>query len=245
MPGTSRTPDGTYPTTCWECSTCCGALATVRGGRVIDFAPNRGHPYSKGAFCLKGIRGAPGLTYNPNRLLYPIGAPARAARAAGRASHGTRRLTRWRTGSPRCGTPRPGGDRRRDQRRLFQPQRDPGPDVALDRLAQLDDQPGSVRGLPGGVGENHRARHHARRGHRACALRAHRRAQLAAADPIEWAALKAAKKRGARLIVIDPKRTRPPRSPTSGCAAHRHRRGAGARDDAGADREGRYDRDFR
>src|SRR5262249_62189495 len=28
------------------------------------------------------------------------------------------------------------------------------------------------------------------------------------ADPVEWAALKAAKARGARLIVIDPKRTR-------------------------------------
>jgi len=63
--------DGTYPTTCWECSTCCGALATVRAGRVVDFAPNRDHPYSKGAFCIKGIRGAPGITYHPNRLLYP------------------------------------------------------------------------------------------------------------------------------------------------------------------------------
>ena len=64
--------DGTYPTTCWECSTCCGALATVRDGRVVDFAPNRDHPYSKGAFCIKGIRGAPGITYGPNRLLHPM-----------------------------------------------------------------------------------------------------------------------------------------------------------------------------
>ena len=61
----------TVTTTCWECSANCGALATVRDGRVIDYAPNPQAPHSKGAFCIKGIRGAPGLTYNPNRLLYP------------------------------------------------------------------------------------------------------------------------------------------------------------------------------
>jgi len=60
------------PTTCWECSTCCGALATVREGKVVKFGPNPDHPYSKGAFCIKGIRGAPDLTYSPNRLLHPL-----------------------------------------------------------------------------------------------------------------------------------------------------------------------------
>src|SRR5438552_7337209 len=72
FPAPQTAEDRTYPTTCWECSTCCGALATVRDGRVVDFAPNRDHPYSKGAFCIKGIRGAPGITYGPNRLLYPM-----------------------------------------------------------------------------------------------------------------------------------------------------------------------------
>ena len=38
-----------------------------------------------------------------------------------------------------------------------------------------------------------------------CALIVGRNPSIA--DPVEWAALKAAKKRGARLIVIDPKRT--------------------------------------
>jgi anaerobic selenocysteine-containing dehydrogenase len=38
-----------------------------------------------------------------------------------------------------------------------------------------------------------------------CALIVGRNSSIA--DPVEWAALKAAKKRGARLIVIDPKRT--------------------------------------
>ena len=166
------------PTTCWECSTCCGALATVREGRVVDFAPNRDHPYSKGAFCIKGIRGAPGITYGPNRLLHPH-APRRRAR---RGQVGARLLGR---GARRDGRPagpgapevRAGGDRRRHQRRLLQPQRDPGADAALDRLAQLDDQPGPVRRLPRGERARHGPRHHARRGHRQHALRADRRPQ--------------------------------------------------------------------
>ncbi|MEM8976590.1 MAG: molybdopterin-dependent oxidoreductase, partial [Pseudomonadota bacterium] len=70
-PGNAALPDGTYPTTCWECSTNCGALATVQDGRVVKYAPNKANPHSKGAFCIKGIRGAPDLTYNPRRLLYP------------------------------------------------------------------------------------------------------------------------------------------------------------------------------
>ena len=64
-------PDGVFTTTCWECSAYCGALARVEGGRVVEFGPNALSPHSAGAFCVKGIRGAPGLTYNPNRLLYP------------------------------------------------------------------------------------------------------------------------------------------------------------------------------
>jgi thiosulfate reductase/polysulfide reductase chain A len=63
--------DGVYTTTCWECSAYCGALATVKAGKVVNYAPNPDSPHSAGAFCIKGIRGAPGLTYNPNRLLYP------------------------------------------------------------------------------------------------------------------------------------------------------------------------------
>ena len=69
----ANTQDGTYPTTCWECSTCCGALATVRDGRVVRIrSPIRDHPHSKGAFCIKGIRGAPGITYGASRLLHPM-----------------------------------------------------------------------------------------------------------------------------------------------------------------------------
>jgi len=60
------------PSTCWECSTLCGALLTVEGGRVTHVAPNPAHPASRGAFCVKGIRGLPGITYDPNRITTPL-----------------------------------------------------------------------------------------------------------------------------------------------------------------------------
>src|ERR1700680_3040574 len=61
-----------HPSTCWECSVCCGSLLTVADGRVTGIAPNPEHPYSKGAFCIKGIRGAPDITYGPSRILHPL-----------------------------------------------------------------------------------------------------------------------------------------------------------------------------
>ena len=60
------------PSTCWECSTCCGALLTVDEGRVTHVAPYPEHPASRGAFCIKGIRGMPGIAYGEERLLYPM-----------------------------------------------------------------------------------------------------------------------------------------------------------------------------
>lgn len=72
----------TVPSTCWECSICCGALLTVENGTVVEVAPNRDHPASRGAFCLKGIRGMPGLAYSERRLLHPL--RRSGARGAGR-----------------------------------------------------------------------------------------------------------------------------------------------------------------
>ena len=65
-------PDGTYPSTCWECSTRCGSLVTVEDGCVAKVGPNPDHPGSKGAFCVKGIRALPELTYSPNRIASPM-----------------------------------------------------------------------------------------------------------------------------------------------------------------------------
>ena len=62
----------TVATTCWECSTCCGALATLNEGRVTEIAPNTAHPGSAGMFCVKGFRGMTGIADNAQRLLYPL-----------------------------------------------------------------------------------------------------------------------------------------------------------------------------
>lgn len=73
--GTASTAqDGTeiVPSTCWECSTLCGSLLTVRGGTVEKVAPHPAHPGSKGAFCVKGIRGSVEWTYGEARLTHPL-----------------------------------------------------------------------------------------------------------------------------------------------------------------------------
>ena len=198
----------TTTTTCWECSTNCGALATVKAGRVIDFGPNPQAPHSKGAFCIKGIRGAPGLTYNPNRLLYPH-------RRMGARGDGKWARISW--------------DEALDEMadRLAAVRREHGPEAIVGATSGANfsrslimaltlrsigspnwminqDLCGGCRAVSARItGLN------IQRGedieHTRCALVVGRNSSIA--DPIEWAALKAAKKRGAKLVVIDPKRT--------------------------------------
>lgn len=207
--GMGRVPaDGVYTTTCWECSAYCGALATVKDGRVVDYAPNPASPHSHGAFCIKGIRGAPGLTYNPGRLLHPH-------RRAGARGEG-----RW---------VRIGWDEALDEiaDRLAAVRRTHGPEAIVGATSGAafsrstitalmlrsigspnwminQDLCGGCRavsaritGLPITRGEDI--------DNTRCALIVGRNSQIA--DPVEWAKLKAARKRGARFVVIDPKRT--------------------------------------
>lgn len=68
----SSAATATVPTTCWECSTACGALAEVTQGRVTRIGPNPDHPGSHGMFCVKGIRGLPELTYGATRITHPM-----------------------------------------------------------------------------------------------------------------------------------------------------------------------------
>jgi anaerobic selenocysteine-containing dehydrogenase len=200
--------DETYPTTCWECSTCCGALATVREGRVVDFQPNRDHPYSKGAFCIKGMRGAPGITYAPNRLLHPM-------RRTGARGEGRWARISWDEALEEM------ADRLAEVRRRYGPEAIVGAtsgayfsrSVILALTLRSIGSPnwminqdlcGGCRavsaramGLSIARGEDI--------DNTRCALIVGRNPSVA--DPVEWAALKAAKKRGARIIVVDPKRT--------------------------------------
>jgi anaerobic selenocysteine-containing dehydrogenase len=204
----TATADGVYPTTCWECSTWCGALAKVEGGRVVDYGPNPGHPYSKGAFCIKGIRGAPGITYGPNRLLHPM-------RRVGARGEGKWARIAWDEALDEM------ADRLAEVRRKHGPEAIAGATsgaffsrsviLALGIRAMgspnwmiNQDLCGGCRavsartmGLNIGRGEDV--------AHARCILIVGRNPSIA--DPVEWAAIKAARKLGARTIVIDPKRT--------------------------------------
>jgi thiosulfate reductase/polysulfide reductase chain A len=204
----ARAIDGTYPTTCWECSTCCGALATVRDGHVAEFGPNRSHPYSKGAFCIKGIRGAPGITYSGNQLLYPM-------RRTGARGDGKWARISWDDALDEM------ADRLAAVRQAYGPEAIVGAtsgayfsrSVILALTLRSIGSPNwminqdlcggcravsaRVTGLDITRGEDI--------DNTRCALVVGRNPSIA--DPVEWAALKAAKKRGARIIVVDPKRT--------------------------------------
>ncbi len=200
--------DATYPTTCWECSTCCGALATVRDGRVVDFAPNRDNPYSKGAFCIKGIRGAPGITYGANRLLHPM-------RRTGARGDGKWARVSWDEALDEM------ADGLARVRQKYGPEAIVGATSGAYFSRSLilaltlrsigspnwminQDLCGGCRAVSARVMGLNITRGEDIDNTR-CALIVGRNPSIA--DPVEWAALKAAKKRGARIVVIDPKRT--------------------------------------
>jgi len=203
-----REPDAAvHPSTCWECSVCCGSLLTVENGRVTDIAPNRDHPYSKGAFCIKGIRGALDVTYGPKRLLHPmrrVGARGSgkwlriswdgaldemAARlAAVRAQHGPLAVAGAVSGAF--------FSRGAIVALLLRSLGSPNWMINQDLCGGCRAVSARAMGLNITSGEDI--------AHANCILLVGR--NPSAADPVQWAAIKAAKKRGARLIVIDPKR---------------------------------------
>ncbi len=55
---------------CSLCISRCGSIATVENGRFVRLEPDPSHPTGK-ALCAKG-RAAPELVYHPDRLLYPL-----------------------------------------------------------------------------------------------------------------------------------------------------------------------------
>src|SRR3954453_6858382 len=65
-------PTEIVPSTCWECSALCGSFLTIQDGKVIKIAPNAEHPGSHGAFCVKGIRALHEWTYQEARLRTPL-----------------------------------------------------------------------------------------------------------------------------------------------------------------------------
>jgi anaerobic selenocysteine-containing dehydrogenase len=58
------------PGYCALCVSRCGSIAVVQEGRFVALEPNPSHPTGK-ALCAKG-RAAPELVYHPDRLLFPL-----------------------------------------------------------------------------------------------------------------------------------------------------------------------------
>ncbi|NIQ60363.1 MAG: molybdopterin-dependent oxidoreductase [Gemmatimonadetes bacterium] len=63
-------PEREIPTFCALCVSRCGATATVRDGRLVSLRPDPWHPTGQ-ALCVKG-KAAPEIVHHPDRLLYPL-----------------------------------------------------------------------------------------------------------------------------------------------------------------------------
>lgn len=72
---------------CALCVSRCGSVAVVKDGRFVALEPDPAHPTGK-ALCAKG-RAAPELVYHPDRLLYPL----RRTRPKGDPDPGWQRIT--------------------------------------------------------------------------------------------------------------------------------------------------------
>ncbi len=198
----------TVPSTCWECSALCGSLLTVDAGRVTKVAPNPQHPISQGAFCIKGIRGAPGITYEPQRLTHPL-------RRVGPRGSGEWQRVSWDAALDEMADKFAAVTDRYGARALVGAvggaafSRGPVMALLMRSLGSPNwminqDMCGGCRavsdrltGLRIGSGASIETAN--------CALLVGR--NPSAADPIQWMALKRAKARGARMVVIDPFKT--------------------------------------
>ncbi|MEE8334240.1 MAG: molybdopterin-dependent oxidoreductase, partial [Alphaproteobacteria bacterium] len=179
-----------------------------RDGRAVKLAPNKDHGSSHGAFCVKGARGLPELTYSPDRLLHPM-------KRAGARGEGKWTRISWDEAL----------DTMTDRLLAVREQHGPtalcgavsnahfsrGVSLALLMRAQgspnwmmNQDLCGGCRalsdkitglGINGGEDIDNAA----------CALVVGRNPY--AADPIQWLSLKRAQARGGKIIVIDPART--------------------------------------
>lgn len=152
------------PSTCTECSVHCGSRVHVRDGVVEDVKPNPAHPLSKGAFCLKGLKGSTGITYSDRRLLYPL-------RRVGERGEGKWQRISWDEALDYAAEGFAAVRETHGPLALIGACNNVyfGRGLAVVMLLRslgspkLDDQSGSLRRLPCGQPALHRARYHARR----------------------------------------------------------------------------------
>jgi thiosulfate reductase/polysulfide reductase chain A len=207
-PANGAEPLNVVPSTCWECGAICGSLLTVSAGRVLKIGPNAAHPASKGAFCVKGIRAAHEWTYQSARLRHPL-------KRVGERGSGVFEQVSWNDALDRM------ADGLADVHGKHGPLALAGAvsgaffsrGLVMSLLMRALGSPnwminqdlcGGCRGvsekmtgldITGGEDVEHTN----------CAMIVGR--NPAVADPIQWMALKRAKARGARVLVIDPFRT--------------------------------------
>ena len=201
--------DRVIASTCWECSAYCGSLITVNDdGRVTRIMPNPDNALSQGAFCVKGMRGLPEWTYNPNRLLHPL--RRKGPRGSGqwervswdaaldemadrmtavRAQHGPRALVGAVSGAAFSRGP--------VMALLLRSLGSPNWMINQDLCGGCRAVSDKVTGLNITNGDDVE--------NAATILVVGR--NPVAADPVQWAEIKRARQRGARLVVIDPFRT--------------------------------------
>lgn len=86
MPTDSQ-PAERIPCYCAMCISRCGSIAVLENGRFVALEPDPSHPTGK-AICAKG-RAAPELVYHPDRLLYPM----KRTRPKGDPDPGWQRIT--------------------------------------------------------------------------------------------------------------------------------------------------------
>ena len=67
----SRSDDKIVKTVCSLCYSCCGVLAHVKNGKVVNIEGDPDHPSNRGELCIKGSSGIE-LLYHKDRLNYPL-----------------------------------------------------------------------------------------------------------------------------------------------------------------------------
>ncbi len=59
------------PSICWSCHSRCGILNHVRDGKVVKVIGNPEYPSNKGYICIKGQKAWKELLYDPTRVIFP------------------------------------------------------------------------------------------------------------------------------------------------------------------------------
>lgn len=197
------------PSTCTECLVHCGSLLHIEDGQVKKIAGNPEHPVSGGAFCGKGVNAPLASRLSPTRVVHPM-------RKIGRRDSGQWVRMSWEQAYDEI------------SERLGRVKQKYGPLAIAGAAATFTQSRGTaVRLLLRSLGSpNFMINQDMCHGGRSTAgilsgfsgvtgteIKAARVVLIAGKSPsesdiVEWRYLQEAKSAGARLIVIDPRRTR-------------------------------------